>query len=198
MTFPPHIPNDAGQEDPPARRLRVFNGGFLWTRDAARIRRILSLAGWHVGAGAVREGDAIAKWGNAGTAHRATAAAARTGAPLVHVEDGFVRSLFPGRSGGAPPLGLLVDERGLHFDPGQHQPRDPGPKTQSRRPDTTTKVQYTIAGNSRDRRSKQHRINASTIPVLRLQKVQLAAKEGVARQLLSHSPTGCHCLSERA
>ena len=42
--------------------------------------------------------------------------ALRTGAPTLRVEDAFLRSLFPGRKG-EPPLGLLIDHTGLHFDP---------------------------------------------------------------------------------
>ena len=41
--------------------------------------------------------------------------AARTGAELVRIEDAFLRSLHPGRAG-EPPLGLLIDHAGVHFD----------------------------------------------------------------------------------
>lgn len=47
--------------------------------------------------------------------------AARHAAPLVRIEDAFLRSLHPGRDG-EPPLGLLIDHSGLHFDP--RQPSD--------------------------------------------------------------------------
>ncbi|MEZ5684750.1 MAG: hypothetical protein R3D78_02125 [Paracoccaceae bacterium] len=35
--------------------------------------------------------------------------------PLLRVEDAFLRSIHPGRSG-TPPLGLLIDAEGVHFD----------------------------------------------------------------------------------
>ncbi len=41
--------------------------------------------------------------------------AARTGAGLLRIEDAFLRSLFPGRAG-SPPLGLVIDTRGIYFD----------------------------------------------------------------------------------
>lgn len=58
----------------------------------------------------------IGIWGASPTAHRGRRVAARTGAALVTVEDAWLRSLAPGRDG-EPPLGLLLDERGVHFDP---------------------------------------------------------------------------------
>ena len=33
------------------------------------------------------------------------------------MEDAFLRSLFPARVKKDPPLGLLLDTRGVHFDP---------------------------------------------------------------------------------
>lgn len=42
--------------------------------------------------------------------------AARTDAPLIRIEDAFLRSLHPGRDG-EPPAGLLIDTKGVHFDP---------------------------------------------------------------------------------
>ena len=95
------------------RRLRVYNGGLLTGR---RVRRILELAGWQVRTGLPRAGDRIGVWGASPTAPRGGFIAARTGAPVVRVEDAFLRSLFPGRSG-EPTLGLLIDEAGVHFDP---------------------------------------------------------------------------------
>ncbi|WP_375262908.1 capsular polysaccharide biosynthesis protein [Palleronia sp.] len=94
---------------PPA--LRVYTGGFL----NSRLRRILTLAGWRVTTGRPRDGDAVGVWGRSPHARRGEAVAARTGAPLVRTEDAFLRSLMPGRSG-EPPLGLLIDRAGVHFD----------------------------------------------------------------------------------
>lgn len=41
--------------------------------------------------------------------------AARYDVPLLRVEDAFLRSLHPGRAG-EPPMGLLIDQSGVHFD----------------------------------------------------------------------------------
>lgn len=97
---------------PAPRRLFVYNAGFL-TRP--RIRRILALKGWQVRIGRPGPGDAVGVWGQSPTAHRGEAVARRTGAPVIRVEDAFLRSLFPGRAG-EPTLGLLIDETGVHFD----------------------------------------------------------------------------------
>ncbi|MBD3662528.1 capsular polysaccharide biosynthesis protein [Sulfitobacter sp. TSTF-M16] len=97
------------------RRLFTYNGGFLTQR---RVRRILQLAGYSLHLGMPKIGDAVAVWGNSPTAHRGLKVAAQREVPVVRVEDAFLRSLHPGRSG-APPLGLLIDHRGVHFDPAQ-------------------------------------------------------------------------------
>ncbi|WP_417206598.1 capsular polysaccharide biosynthesis protein [Antarctobacter sp.] len=94
------------------RRLFVYNGGFLRQR---RLRRILSLAGYPVSLGRPGPADLIGVWGQSPYAHRGEAMAARTGAGLVRVEDAFLRSLHPGRAG-EPPIGLLIDHTGVHFD----------------------------------------------------------------------------------
>ncbi len=97
------------------RRLFVYNGGFLTQR---RVRRILQLSGHSLHLGLPGPGDAVAVWGNSPTAHRGLGVAAKYQVPVVRIEDAPLRSLFPGRAG-EPPLGLLVDHRGLHFDPSQ-------------------------------------------------------------------------------
>jgi len=111
VTHPPH--SAAGPDK--ARRLYVFNGGFLTQR---RVRRILQLSGYKISLGRPKAGDLVGIWGNSPTAYRGTAMAARQNAELVRVEDAFLRSVFPGRSG-SPPLGLLIDHKGVHFDPTQ-------------------------------------------------------------------------------
>jgi len=65
-----------------------------------------------------RDGDFVGVWGQSPYAARGEAVAARCNVPLVRIEDAFLRSLHPGRLG-EPPLGLLVDHRGVHFD-GRH------------------------------------------------------------------------------
>ncbi|MEM6372750.1 MAG: capsular polysaccharide biosynthesis protein [Pseudomonadota bacterium] len=106
-------PSAAGSEK--ARRLYVYNGGFL---TQTRVRRILALAGYRISLGLPGADDLVGLWGNSPTAHRGLAVAQRRNATVVRVEDAFLRSLFPGRAGGAP-LGLLVDHKGAHFDPAQ-------------------------------------------------------------------------------
>ena len=96
---------------PPGRRLCVYSGGFL----SPRLRRILTLSGWRVTTGLPRAGDAVAVWGRSPRAWRGEAVAARAGVPILRIEDAFLRSLRPGRTG-EPPLGLLIDRRGVHFD----------------------------------------------------------------------------------
>ncbi|WP_261395430.1 capsular polysaccharide biosynthesis protein [Salipiger bermudensis] len=102
---------DAGGESP--RRLYVYNAGFL---RQPRLRRILSLAGYRVSLGRPGDGDMVGVWGQSPYAHRGERVATARGAPLLRIEDAFLRSLHPGRSG-EPPLGLLLDRAGVHFDP---------------------------------------------------------------------------------
>ena len=102
----------AGQS---SRRLFYYNAGFL---TQSRIRRILELAGHDLRLGMPDQNDRIAVWGHSPYAARGEAMARQTGAGLVRVEDAFLRSVHPGRSGEAP-LGLLIDSRGMHFNPDQ-------------------------------------------------------------------------------
>ncbi|WP_421685466.1 capsular polysaccharide biosynthesis protein [Tritonibacter scottomollicae] len=94
-------------------RLFVYNGGFLTQK---RVRRILDLAGYDISLGLPKEGDQVGIWGDSPTAHRGRKIAEEHGAPLVRIEDAFLRSVYPGRRG-EPPLGLLIDRTGVHFDP---------------------------------------------------------------------------------
>ncbi|KRS11591.1 capsular biosynthesis protein [Roseovarius atlanticus] len=95
-----------------SRRVFYFNAGFLRQR---RIRRILDLAGLPLHLGKPGADDLIAVWGRSPYAARGEAVAQKTGAGIVRVEDAFLRSLNPGRAG-EPPLGLLIDHTGVHFD----------------------------------------------------------------------------------
>ncbi|MEM9709401.1 MAG: capsular polysaccharide biosynthesis protein [Pseudomonadota bacterium] len=95
------------------RRLCVYNAGFF---KEARIRRILELSGFDVSFGIPRDGDLIGVWGNSPTAPRGEKVAALSDTPILRVEDPFLRSVLPGRSG-EPPFGLLLDQTGVHFDP---------------------------------------------------------------------------------
>ena len=63
-----------------------------------------------------RRGGLVGIWGNSPTAHRGRSVAEKYDAKLLTVEDAFLRSIHPGRAG-EPPLGLLLDRKGVHFDP---------------------------------------------------------------------------------
>lgn len=59
--------------------------------------------------------DAVIGWGNKQTAEHARAYARQHGRPYWRAEDGFLRSIGLGR-GGAPPLSLVLDDRGIYYD----------------------------------------------------------------------------------
>jgi capsular polysaccharide export protein len=105
-------PNDlaAGRSQP--RRLFVYNGGFL---TQTRVKRILALAGWQIRLGLPTDGDWVGTWGKSPTSGRGEAVAGRKDHPVLRVEDAFLRSVLPGRAG-EPPLGLMLDDLGVHFD----------------------------------------------------------------------------------
>lgn len=95
------------------RRLRFLNGGFL----NPGLRRILAAAGHDLRFGLPRPGEGVVVWGRSPTSGRGESVAARRNAPLVRIEDAFLRSLRPGRQDRrTPPLGVLIDPVGLHFD----------------------------------------------------------------------------------
>ncbi|MEL6992449.1 MAG: capsular polysaccharide biosynthesis protein, partial [Pseudomonadota bacterium] len=78
-----------------------------------RVRRIMELSGYALELGKPGTDDLIAVWGHSPYAARGESVAQATGASLVRVEDAFLRSLRPGRSG-EPPLGLVIDQTGTH------------------------------------------------------------------------------------
>lgn len=94
------------------RRLFFYNAGFL---RQPRLRRILQLAGHELRLGLPGPADGVVVWGRSPYAARGEAVAARRGVPLLRLEDAFLRSLRPGRAGD-PPLGLMIDALGVHFD----------------------------------------------------------------------------------
>ncbi|PWK60931.1 capsular polysaccharide biosynthesis protein [Roseicyclus mahoneyensis] len=102
----------AGEGSGRRRRGYHFNAGFLTN---ARVRRILTLAGHDLKLGKPGAQDDVLVWGHSPYAPRGEAVAQATGAHLVRVEDAFLRSLHPGRSGDAP-LGLVIDRKGIYFD----------------------------------------------------------------------------------
>ncbi len=93
--------------------LYVYNGGLL---TQTRVRRILSLSGFNIRLGTPGDGDSVGVWGHSPTAPRGEAVAAHKDAPIVRVEDSFLRSVGLGRDGD-PPLGLNIDHNGVHSDP---------------------------------------------------------------------------------
>jgi capsular polysaccharide export protein len=94
--------------------LYVYSGGFL---TQPRIRRILSLSGFDIRIGKPgAPGDNVGVWGRSPTAPRGEAMADWTGTQVVRIEDAFLRSLRPGRVAGEPPIGLFIDDMGVHFD----------------------------------------------------------------------------------
>lgn len=99
------------------RPVHAYTGGFLGMSAAARrIRRIMALAGFPVRSGWPGRSGIVVVWGHAAHSARGAWVAQNSGARLIRLEDAFLRSLFPGR-GGEPPLGLLIDQSGIHFDP---------------------------------------------------------------------------------
>lgn len=107
MRAPGEISNGA-----PRKRGYSYNAGFLIQR---RVRRILQLAGYDLRLGKPGPDDDVLVWGHSPYAGRGTRVAGATGAHLVRIEDAFLRSLHPGRSGD-PPMGLIIDRRGIYFD----------------------------------------------------------------------------------
>ena len=95
-----------------ARKLFYYNGGFLRQK---RVRRILSLAGYELTLGLPDRGDMVAVWGQSPNQYRGQWIAKKRKAGLLRVEDAFLRSVQPGRAGD-PPLGLILDRSGCHFD----------------------------------------------------------------------------------
>lgn len=115
MAQEPYGLNNANAGGTSPRRLFVYNGGFLTSK---RIRRILHLSGYDVKLGKPGDSDLVGVWGKSPTSPRGEAVAEHTGHPILRVEDAFLRSLHPGRDG-EPPIGLMLDESGVHFDASQ-------------------------------------------------------------------------------
>ncbi|MGF0537903.1 hypothetical protein ACQQ2Q_07895 [Agrobacterium sp. ES01] len=57
---------------------------------------------------------AVAGWGMRPSGMRAEAIAKRLNVPVLHLEDGFLRSINPGR--GSPPLSIIKDTEGIYYD----------------------------------------------------------------------------------
>ncbi|MFY0690828.1 MAG: capsular polysaccharide biosynthesis protein [Paracoccaceae bacterium] len=111
MTHQGDVPGTAAVRPIP-QKLYYFNGGFFAQR---QVRRILSLSGFDLRLGKPGPEDLIAVWGKSPTSGRGEAVSTQTGAPVLHVEDAFLRSVATGRDGD-PPLGLTLDFRRPYFD----------------------------------------------------------------------------------
>jgi capsular polysaccharide export protein len=94
---------------------RLWHQNLSFLRDQ-RLHRILTLAGHELRFGLPGPEDGVLVWGRSPTAWRGEMLAARRNVALVRVEDGFLRSILPGRQRREPPFGLLVDPVGVHFD----------------------------------------------------------------------------------
>ncbi len=104
------------------RGIVVASGMAWWKR--AEIRQFLWASGQSLQmissprralAAAQKQGGAVAIWPSRVSPALLAQAKAR-GVPLVRVEDGFVRSVGLG-SNLVPPSSIVVDRRGIHFDP---------------------------------------------------------------------------------
>lgn len=60
----------------------------------------------------------IGVWGYRPTGAKAVALAEKSGLPVLHLEDGFIRSLGLGVSG-CPPLSMVLDTQGMYYDASQ-------------------------------------------------------------------------------
>ncbi|MEM7505808.1 MAG: capsular polysaccharide biosynthesis protein [Pseudomonadota bacterium] len=91
--------------------LHAYSGGMFRQRH----RRMLELAGWDVGLGWPGSAGHVAAWGQRPVSHRARWVARQSGAALLTIEDGFLRSVHPGVTG-EPTLSLVIDDLGIYYD----------------------------------------------------------------------------------
>jgi len=60
------------------------------------------------------DGSVVLAWGRKPSARQTEVYAARHGLPMIYLEDGFARSVEPGRV--APPFSLVCDDLGIYYD----------------------------------------------------------------------------------
>lgn len=95
----------------PRRALVGFSYGLLFS---SGLRRVISAAGYRVSPALFgRRGRAIAVWGRI-PASKKVLSRYKGRADFFTFEDAFLRSVLPGL--GAPPIGITVDDIGVHFD----------------------------------------------------------------------------------
>lgn len=97
------------------QRLFYYSLGFAYQ---THLRRILQLSGYDLQIGLPQPHDLVAVWGKTPVSARGEKIAAWRGASVLRIEDAFIRSIQPGRLG-EPPLGVILDPIGVHFDPKQ-------------------------------------------------------------------------------
>ena len=91
-----------------------YSLGLLHNR---RLARILALSGYQLTLGLPFAQAEILIWGKSAAARRGQKIARHFNAPLLYCEDAFLRSLFPARLSQEPPIGIMLDKRGFHYDP---------------------------------------------------------------------------------
>lgn len=96
---------------PVAGNVGIFTSGLWRLRDEVAEMTHLTPSRRHLGA---RGLTAVAGWGFKPTARRARSLAARAGLPYYAIEDGFFRSLRPGRD--EPSLSYVCDPIGVYYD----------------------------------------------------------------------------------
>ncbi|MEM6620517.1 MAG: hypothetical protein AAF631_14650, partial [Pseudomonadota bacterium] len=98
----------------PASPTRVFCFSLSFFRDQA-LRRALVAHGLSPRFGRPGPGDWVAVWGRRPVSRRGLAAARRSAAQVITLEDSFLRSVRTGREG-EPGHGLIVDPKGIYFE----------------------------------------------------------------------------------
>lgn len=97
---------------PPNARLGVTSRGIL------AIRHLPALLGREVVFHRNGTFDAVIAWGDKAPAARAATLARSRQVPLLRLEDAVFRSVGLGKLG-MPPVGVMVDDRGIYFDASQ-------------------------------------------------------------------------------
>jgi capsular polysaccharide export protein len=105
---------DAARMPGGMRPLHVFSAGFL---TQTGLRAFLRAAGWQVrfGLPPVSRHQAVGVWGRKPVSVRGRLIAQALGRELVTIEDGFLRSVYPGDRT-VPPLSLMIDPVGVYYD----------------------------------------------------------------------------------
>jgi capsular polysaccharide export protein len=95
------------------QRIAIVSPGIWQLRDAVREITQMEPVRWMTLLKRPRFG-CVAGWGLKRTARRARALANKRDVDFLALEDGFIRSLFPGPD--SAPVSLVADRRGVHYD----------------------------------------------------------------------------------